>query len=60
MKLQLPDGENDPAGATTNLEVIDAERSARDAESAATIAEDAVRRARLDLLVALGRFPQTP
>jgi outer membrane protein TolC len=46
------------AGATTNLEVIDAQRSARDAESAAAIAEDALRRARLDLLTALGRFPQ--
>src|SRR4029079_8411226 len=46
------------AGATTNLEVIDAQRSARDAEAAAEIAEDAVRRARLDLLTALGRFPQ--
>jgi outer membrane protein TolC len=44
-------------GATTNLDVIDAERTARDAETAATNAEDAVRRARLDLLVALGRFP---
>src|SRR5581483_10835092 len=38
------------AGATTNLEVIDAQRSARDAETLAVIAEDAVRRARLDLL----------
>jgi outer membrane protein TolC len=46
------------AGATTNLEVIDAQRSARDADSAAAIAEDAVQRARLDLLTALGRFPQ--
>lgn len=45
-------------GATTNLEVIDAQRSARDAETAAAFAEDAARRARLDLLVALGRFPQ--
>lgn len=44
-------------GATTNLEVIDAQRTARDAEAAAVIAEDALRRARLDLLVALGRFP---
>lgn len=43
-------------GATTNLEVIDAQRSARDAEAAAVIAEDNLRRARLDLLVALGRF----
>ena len=46
------------AGATTNLEVIDAQRSARDAEALAAIAEDAVSRARLDLLNALGRFPQ--
>lgn len=45
-------------GATTNLEVIDAQRSARDAETIATLAEDAVRRAHLDLLVALGRFPR--
>jgi outer membrane protein len=44
-------------GATTNIEVIDAQRRARDAETAAVIAEDAVRRARLELLVALGRFP---
>jgi multidrug efflux system outer membrane protein len=44
-------------GATTNLEVIDAQRSARDADTAAAQAEDAVRRARLDLLVAIGRFP---
>ncbi|HXH05828.1 MAG TPA: TolC family protein, partial [Vicinamibacterales bacterium] len=46
------------AGATTNIEVIDAQRRARDAETAAAIAEDAVRRARLDLLVATGRFPR--
>jgi outer membrane protein TolC len=45
-------------GATTNIEVIDAQRSARDAGTAAAIAEDAVRRARLELLVALGRFPR--
>jgi outer membrane protein TolC len=44
-------------GATTNLEVIDAQRRARDAETAAVIAEDAVRQARLELLVATGRFP---
>lgn len=43
-------------GATTNLEVIDAQRQARDADAVAVIAEDALRRARLDLLVALGRF----
>jgi len=45
-------------GATTNIEVIDAQRSLRDAETAATFSEDAVRRAKLDLLVAIGRFPQ--
>jgi outer membrane protein TolC len=45
-------------GATTNIEVIDAQRRARDAETAAAIAEDAVRRARFELLVATGRFPQ--
>ena len=46
------------AGATTNLEVIDAQRQARDADSAAAVAEDAVRRAQLDLLTALGQFPR--
>jgi outer membrane protein TolC len=45
-------------GASTNIEVIDAQSAARDADSAAAIAEDALRRARLDLLVALGRFPK--
>ena len=45
-------------GATTNIEVIDAQRIARDNEAAAALAEDAVRRAQLDLLVALGRFPR--
>jgi outer membrane protein TolC len=45
-------------GATTNIEVIDAQRTARDAETTAALAEDAVRRARLDLLVAIGRFPK--
>ena len=45
------------AGATTNLEVIDAERRARDAETAAAVAEDAARLARLDLLAVSGRFP---
>jgi outer membrane protein TolC len=44
-------------GATTNIEVIDAQRRARDAETAAAMAEDAVRQARLELLVATGRFP---
>jgi outer membrane protein TolC len=45
------------AGATTNLEVIDADRRARDAETAAVQAEDVSRQARLDLLLASGRFP---
>jgi len=45
------------AGAATNIEVIDAERSARDADTSVATAEDTLRRARLDLLAALGRFP---
>ena len=45
------------AGASTNIEVIDAQRAARDLDSAVAVAEDRVRQARLDLLVALGRFP---
>lgn len=46
------------AGATTNIELVDAQRRARDAESAVAAAEDRARSARLALLVALGRFPQ--
>jgi len=45
------------AGAYTNIEVIDAERTARDAETAVAVAEDGARQARLDLLAATGRFP---
>jgi outer membrane protein TolC len=45
------------AGATTDLEVVDAERRARDAESQVALAEDAARQARLDLLLATGAFP---
>ena len=45
------------AGAATNIEVIDAERSARDADTAVAVAEDQLRRARLELLEALGHFP---
>jgi len=45
------------AGATTNIELVDAQRRARDAESAVALAEDRARSARLALLVALGRFP---
>jgi outer membrane protein TolC len=45
------------AGAATNIEVIDAERVARDADLAVAVAEDQLRRARLELLNALGKFP---
>ena len=45
------------AGAATNIEVIDAERTARDNDLAGAVAEDRLRRARLELLNALGRFP---
>lgn len=45
------------AGATSNIEVVDAERRAHEAETAAAMAEDASRQARLDLLAACGRFP---
>lgn len=45
------------AGAATNLEVVDAERRARDASTQSAIAEDALRQAQLDLLAATGMFP---
>jgi len=45
------------AGISNNLAVVDAERRARDAATAATQAEDATRQARLELLIAAGRFP---
>jgi outer membrane protein TolC len=45
------------AGASTSLDVLDAERRARDADTVVATAEDAARQARLDLLVAGGRFP---
>lgn len=45
------------AGATTNLEIIDAERRARDAATSAVIAEDSVRQARFDWMVSAGRMP---
>jgi outer membrane protein TolC len=44
-------------GASTNIEVLDAARQARDADTAVAQAEDLARQARLDLLVASGRFP---
>ena len=46
------------AGASTNIEVIDAQRSARDLDTAVVQVEDALRQARLELLVALGLFPR--
>lgn len=45
------------AGASTSLDVLDSERRARDADTQVATAEDAARQARLDLLVASGRFP---
>jgi outer membrane protein TolC len=45
------------AGATSNIELVDAQRRERDADADAAIAEDAARQARLDLLSACGRFP---
>lgn len=45
------------AGATSNIEVVDAERRSHEADTAAAIAEDASRQARVDLLAACGRFP---
>lgn len=45
------------AGATSNIEVVDAERRAHEADTGAAVAEDASRQARLDLLAATGRFP---
>jgi outer membrane protein TolC len=44
-------------GATTNLEVIDAERTLNIAETLLVVAEDTAREARLDLLAASGHFP---
>ena len=46
------------AGATTNIEVVQAQQTARNAEVLLAVAEDRLRQARLDLLVALGQFPQ--
>jgi outer membrane protein TolC len=46
------------AGATTNIEVVQAQQTARNSETLAALAEDRLRQARLDLLVALGQFPQ--
>jgi outer membrane protein len=45
------------AGAATNIEVIDAQRAALDAETQAAVAQDVLTRAKFELLNALGRFP---
>jgi outer membrane protein TolC len=46
------------AGATTNIEVIQAQQTARNTELVAALAEDRLRQARLDLLIAVGQFPE--
>jgi outer membrane protein TolC len=46
------------AGATSNIEVVQAQQSARNLEIVTAQAEDRLRQARLDLLVALGQFPE--
>ena len=45
------------AGASTNLEVIDAERNARDAEASVSVARDVTNQVLLNLLIASGAFP---
>jgi outer membrane protein TolC len=45
------------AGATTNIEVVQAQQAARNSELVFALAEDRRRTARLQLLVALGQFP---
>jgi outer membrane protein TolC len=45
------------AGATSNIDVVDAEQRARDAAFAVVASEDVLRQARLDLLAATGKFP---
>jgi outer membrane protein len=46
------------AGATTNVEVVQAQQTASNAAIAAVQAEDRLLQARLDLLLALGQFPR--
>lgn len=45
------------AGATTNIEVAQAQQTARNVEIQATLTADRLLQARLNLLVALGQFP---
>jgi outer membrane protein TolC len=44
------------AGASTNIEVIDAQRASLDADTSVAQAEDQLRQAKLALLVAVGQF----
>jgi multidrug efflux system outer membrane protein len=44
-------------GATTNIEVIDAEQQARQSDLSAALAEDSAQQIRLNLLAAAGEFP---
>jgi outer membrane protein len=45
------------AGATSNIEVVQAQQAARNTEIALAVSEDRLRQSRLDLLVSLGQFP---
>jgi len=45
------------AGATTNIEVIDAERVNHDAQTQSVVAQDNQQQALFDLLTASGRIP---
>ncbi len=47
------------AGASTNIEVIDAERVSHDAQTQAVVARDAMQQALFDLQIASGRIPGT-
>jgi outer membrane protein TolC len=44
-------------GATNDLEVVDAQRQALDADLQVLVNEDNARQARIDVLSASGRFP---
>ncbi len=43
-------------GSSTNIEIVDAQRRARDLETTSVIAEDGLKQAQLDLLVAIDQF----
>ena len=45
------------AGATSNIEVVQAQQAARNTDIALAVSEDRLRQARLELLVSLGLFP---